>query len=99
EGNLQAGFVPHFAALKEEGGHFFRDVAYSMGLILIVMITLLEGLLWALRSLVSSDWLSIIDLTMWMVPGLFFICLYGLNSSLLQCRKKYFIPAAAPVVF
>lgn len=99
EGNLQAGFVPHFAALKEEGGHFFRDVAYSMAVILLFAVAALEGVLWGCRRLVGSDWIEIIDLTMWMAPGLFFICLYGLNSSLLQCRKKYFIPAVAPVVF
>lgn len=99
EGNLQAGFVPHFASLQEEGGHFFRDVAYSMAIILLAVIGMLEGLLWGIRAVVPSDWIDIIDLTMWMVPGLFFICLYGLNSSLLQCRKKYFIPAAAPMAF
>jgi putative peptidoglycan lipid II flippase len=36
---------------------------------------------------------------MLMVPGLFFISLYGLNASLLQCKKKYFLPALAPVAF
>jgi putative peptidoglycan lipid II flippase len=99
EGNLQAGFVPHFAALKEEGGHFFRDTAYSMGIILIAAVLFLESLLWGCKWVVGRDWLEIVDLTMWMVPGLFFICLYGLNSSLMQCRKKYFIPAVAPVAF
>ncbi len=100
EGNLQAGFVPHFAFLKEEErGPFFRDVAYSMALLLFFVVVLLEGFLYILRQFVSPDWLQVIDLTMWMVPGLFFICLYGLNSALLQCHKKYFIPAVAPVAF
>lgn len=99
EGNLQAGFIPHFAELKEEGGHFFRDVAYSMALILVAAVVGLEVILWAIKPFLNADWVEIVNLTAWMVPGLFFICLYGLNSSLLQCRKKYFIPAAAPVVF
>lgn len=99
EGNLQAGFVPHFTALKEEGGRFFRDVTFSMGIVLIVVVALLEGILWGCLSVVPSDWTQIIELTMLMVPGLFFVCLYSLNSSLLQCQKKYFIPAVAPVVF
>ena len=99
EGNLQAGFVPHFAALKGEEGHFFRDVAYSMAIVLIAVVAFLELVLWGLRGIVNEDWLTIIDLTMWMVPGLFFISLYSLNSSLLQCRNKYFIPAAAPIAF
>lgn len=99
EGNLQAGFIPHFIELKERGALFYRDVTYSMGVILIGAMVLLEVALWASQSIVPADWLEVIDLTMWMVPGLFFICLYGLNSSLLQCRKKYFLPAVAPVVF
>lgn len=99
EGNLQAGFVPHFASLQEEGGHFFRDTAYSLALILLGVIAFLEMVLWGIKGWVGSDWESILTLTMWMAPGLFFICLYALNSALLQCRKKYFIPAAAPVFF
>ncbi|HSX10172.1 MAG TPA: murein biosynthesis integral membrane protein MurJ [Chlamydiales bacterium] len=99
EGNLQAGFVPHFSALKEEGGHYFRDVAFSMALVLLAVVALLEMVLWGSLHLVASDWTEIVELTMWMVPGLFFVCLYALNSSLLQCRKKYFLPAAAPVMF
>jgi putative peptidoglycan lipid II flippase len=99
EGNLQAGFVPHFVELKEQGAQFYRDVTYSMGVVLLGAMALLEALLWASRSIVPADWLEVTDLTMWMVPGLFFICLYGLNSSLLQCRKKYFLPAVAPVAF
>lgn len=99
EGNLQAGFVPHFTALKEQGIYFYRDVAFSMGIILFFTVVLLEGILWSCTSWVGPDWIEIVELSMWMVPGLFFICLYGLNSSLLQCQKKYFLPAVAPVAF
>lgn len=99
EGNLQAGFVPHFTALKEEGGQFFRDVAFSMGIVLLFTVALLEGVLWGCLQVVGPDWVEIVQLTMWMVPGLFFVCLFGLNSSLLQCQKKYFLPAVAPVMF
>ncbi len=49
--------------------------------------------------MLSPDWREIALLTMWMVPGLLFICLSGLNSALLQCQKQYFAPAAAPVLF
>ncbi len=99
EGNLNAAFVPHFTSLKEGGGYFYRDVIYSMGIILIGAVLVLEAALIGLDFLVDSNWKEIIHLTMWMVPGLFFICLYGLGSALLQCRGKYFIPAIAPVVF
>lgn len=99
EGNLNAAFVPHFSELKERGGYFYRDVAFSMGVVLLIAVVSLELILWSLKYYVGSDWLEIINLTMWMVPGLFFICLYGLNSSVLQCHKKYFLPAVAPVAF
>lgn len=99
EGNLQAGFAPQFTALKDNGGSFFRDVAYSMALLLLFIIALLEALLWMVLQFIGPDWVEIVELTMWMVPGLFFICLFGLNSALLQCQKKYFLPAVAPVLF
>jgi putative peptidoglycan lipid II flippase len=99
EGNLQASFIPHFIALKEEGPKFYRDTLFSMGLLLLLIVACLEILLWGCRYWVSPDWLEIIELCMWMTPGLFFICLYALSASLLQCQKKYFLPAVAPVAF
>ena len=99
EGNLNAAFVPHFSELKEKGGYFYRDVAFSMAVILFVAVIGIEATLWTLSQFVRTDWTEIIGLTMWMVPGLFFICLYGLNASVLQCHRKYFLPAVAPVAF
>ena len=99
EGNLQAGFVPHFTALKEQGIFFYRDAVFSMGVILCLAVLILEAILGGCTFWVSSGWIEIVELAMWMVPGLFFICLYGLNSALLQCQKRYFLPAVAPVAF
>lgn len=99
EGNLQAGFVPHFVEQKENGPFFYRDALFSLGLVLLVAVGLLEGVLWGCSLWLPTDWREIAELSMWMVPGLFFICLYGLNSALLQCQKKYFLPAVAPIAF
>ncbi len=103
EGNLQAGFVPQFESFKTEGREravrFYRDVSFSLGILLLGLIAVLEGLLWTCLLWVSPDWKGIVELAMWMVPGLFFICQSALNSSLLQCEKKYFLPGAAPVAF
>jgi len=103
EGNLQAGFVPEFESLKAESRpraiQFYREVSFSLGIVLVGLILVLEGLFWACWHWVSSDWKNIVELAMWMVPGLFFICQSALNGSLLQCEKKYFLPAAAPVAF
>ena len=103
EGNLQAGFVPQFEIFKGESRErairFYRDVSFSLGIVLLGLIAILEGVLWGSLQWASSDWKGIVELAMWMVPGLLFICLSSLNSSLLQCEKKYFLPAAAPVAF
>lgn len=99
EGNLQAGFIPHFEAAKKEGMEkgslFYRDVSFSMAILLLGFVIVLEGVLACLLNWGGE----IVELAMWMVPGLFFICLYGLNSALLQCQKRYFLPAVAPVAF
>ncbi len=103
EGNLQAGFVPRFESLRlesrERAVRFYRDVSFSLSLVLLGLIVVLEAVFWGCSHWVSSDWKGIVELAMWMVPGLFFICLSALNSSLLQCEKKYFLPAAAPIAF
>lgn len=99
EGNLNAAFVPHYSEMQERAPYFYRDVLFSMAVLLLVGVLMIEGLLFALAPFVSSDWVETLHLVMWMVPGLFFICLFGLNSALLQCHKKFFLPAVAPVAF
>lgn len=99
EGNIQSGFIPHYVALKEEGPKFYRDTVFSMGLVLLFVVASFDLALYALQGVVSEEWGQILELSMWMSPGLFFICLYGLNSALLQCQKKYFLPSVAPVLF
>jgi len=103
EGNLQSGFIPLFESLRKknfaEAVHFYRESAFSLGLSIIAIILGLELFLWALLDLLSLAWQEIALLTMWMLPGLFFICLSGLNNALLQSQKKYFWSAAAPLAF
>ena len=38
-------------------------------------------------------------MVMVMLPGLVFICLFGLSMALLQCEKNFFLPGVAPVAF
>lgn len=96
EGTIQAGFVPYFTKEKERAGPFFRDTFFSLALLLVAIILIGETALWPLRKWIDSE---LIDLTMIMLPSLFFICLYSLNASLLQCQKKYFSPSLAPAFF
>ncbi len=103
EGNLQAGFVPHFEALRGESPKaaflFYRDSAVSLGTLLFLAVAVMEAGLWLLMPFLSVGWKEIAELTLWMAPGLLFICLSALNSALLQCQKRYFSPGAAPVLF
>lgn len=103
EGNLQAGFVPHFEELRRESPQsaflFYRDSSFSLVAMLLCVIIGIEGILGIGARYVNTGWHEIIHLAMWMTPGLLFICLSSLNSALLQCQKKYFGPAVAPILF
>lgn len=105
EGALLNGFIPFFEAKrrekKEGGAYFFRDLFWSLSVILFTIILSAEALLIPLyylgtfSSVVSETLLLLII----QLPGLLFICLFGLSMALLQCEKNYFIPGVAPVAF
>jgi len=105
EGALQSAFIPLFETLRHEhpvrAFLFFRDLSWTLTLFLLTLIGLGEivlcGCLFYLDLTPPNQ--QIIFLTCLMLPSLLFICLYGLNASLLQCEKIYFIPSVAPVVF
>ena len=105
EGALQSAFIPEFESLRHQNEsrafHFFRDLMRTLTLFLLIVIgmscTLLRAVLfWGDLSPGNEE---IVTLTLLMLPSLLFICLFGLNSSFLQCEKKYFISSAAPVAF
>jgi len=105
EGALQTAFIPCFEELRrEDPGRarlFFRSLTFALPLLLLAVIaaaSLLLGGLLVYGDLDAGN-REIVRLTLLLMPGLFFICLYGLNSSLLQCQKSYFTPSIAPVAF
>lgn len=104
EGGLHVAFIPHFETLRKENpqkaAQFFYALSSGMLLLLLgltfVSEIVLGGFLWwGDLSLGNQD---VIRLTMLMLPALLFICLYALNTSLLNCEQKYFLPSAAPVI-
>lgn len=105
EGALQSAFIPEFEALRQQDQkrafRFFRDLNVTLTLFLSVLILIgCAGLGAALAyGHFSSANQEIISLTLMMLPSLLFICLFGLNASLLQCEKSYFTPSVAPVAF
>ncbi len=105
EGALQTAFVPQFEKLKgknpKQAGLFFRDLNVALTLLLSLLIGIaMAGLGGALLFIeLAPGNREIILLTLLMMPSLLFICLFGLNTSLLQCEKSYFTPSVAPVAF
>lgn len=105
EGAMQSAFIPEFEALRQESKTrafcFFRDLTASLTLFLCVIILFLFAcsagcLSWGNGSESSKE---VLYLTQLMLPSLLFICLFGLNASLLQCEKKFFTSSVAPVGF
>ncbi|MBS0629948.1 MAG: murein biosynthesis integral membrane protein MurJ [Verrucomicrobia bacterium] len=94
EGLLHQGFIPHFETKKKEdprkGALFFRDLFFSLSLILGTLIVAAEIAL-------SFSHSEIARLAMWMLPGIFFICLFGLSTGLLQSERSFFLPSVSPV--
>lgn len=105
EGAMQTALIPYFEELravsKQRAARFFCDLALSLTLLLTIFISIVMAALWGLLTLnlFSPGNAEIIWLTFLMMPSLLFICLFGVNASLLQCEKKYFISSAAPVIF
>lgn len=105
EGAMQAAFVPQFEHLKHENplkaAYFFRDLQKVLTLVLLSIIIIGGAGLYGLYLLqgLSPANNQIILLTAIMLPSLLFICLFGLNASILQCEKRYFLSGFAPVAF
>ncbi len=105
ESSLLSSFSPHYEQLRahspEKAGYFFRDLFASMSAVLGSIIIILEtGLFaWWKWGGAADGTREILFLTMVMLPGVLFVCLYALFSALLQTDRKYFLPGVAPIFF
>lgn len=105
EGPLSAGFIPHFEQLRntspKSGAYFFRDLFFSLILFLAALIAGVELVLlwiWGQGALSPAN-SQILFLTILMLPGVLFICLFGLCSGLLQANRRFFLTGFAPFAF
>lgn len=105
EGALQSAFIPEFEHFRhekpEKAFRFFRDLKVVLTLFLSLLITIIcigLGFILAYGNLSPGNQ-EIVLLTIWMLPSLLFLCLYGFNICLLQCEKSYFVASVAPVAF
>lgn len=105
ESALNSGFIPIYEEFKSKNASaaksFFINNALFLSFLLTILILALMGLLTLLRlrEVFSSSANDILYLTTLMLPSLLFICLFGLNSALLQAEGSFFLPGIAPVFF
>ncbi|MBJ7449620.1 MAG: murein biosynthesis integral membrane protein MurJ [Parachlamydiales bacterium] len=105
EGALQTTFVPHFEALRVKdsqlAAQYFKDLLLSLSFVLVITIVGIESVLslWLSFGSGGTGTKNIVFLTALQFPALLFISLFGLNSALLQCQQKYFLPGIAPVIW
>jgi len=105
EGALQSAFIPVFEEMRKEepvkAFTFFRDLTVLLTLFLIGFIAV--GMVGAAYTFSFINWSAgntqIVNLSIILLPSLLFICLFGINSSLLQCQKHYFTVGIAPACF
>jgi len=104
EGPFQSAFIPHFEGLRVQdpakATFFFRKLTLLIVLLLLSITLFVEGGIGAILSwaAVSEGNREIISLTGWLFPAILFICLYGVNISLLNCYDSFFIPSVAPII-
>lgn len=99
EGALQSIFIPHYqeVRLKDEGAAqalLFR-LTFLIALFLTLLILVVEGIV--ASGLFFNQGSEVVHLFSWMLPSLLFICLYGLNVSVLQCQNSFFLSSVAPL--
>lgn len=104
EGAMHSAFIPQFEALrlKDSGraADLFRHMVAGLGA-LLGLITLLGEVVvvaWLFFGTPSPGAEEILILTGLMLPVLLFVCLYGMNSALLNCERVFFLPSLAPAL-
>lgn len=104
EGAMHAAFIPLFEEIRTHdslrAGRFFARLSVRLGFYLLLGFAAIEALFaWILHyGQVSPGIAEILSLTARVLPALIFVCLYGINSALLNCHRQYFYPSVCPVI-
>lgn len=95
EGLLHQGFIPHFETARakhpKQGFLFFRDLFWNFAFVLGSFLFISEIILSFFQG-------EMIRLAMCMLPGIYFICLFGLFSGILHAEKKFFLSSVSPAL-
>jgi len=96
DGPLHQGFIPHFESIRRhderQGALFFRDL-------LLCLVGFVGSLLFVGTIVLSRLHSETAQLASLMLPGVLFLCLFGLSTGLLQAERKFFLPSVSPVIF
>ena len=104
EGPFQSAFTPCFEELRlqDENSalYFYHKITLWMVIFITFVILSCQGILWIISSFfeIPTTACEILELTSILLPGALFICLYGLNLSLLYSYNSFFIPSLAPTI-
>lgn len=111
EGAMTAAFVPTFteeksrndpAALWRFGGAVFWDLALIMAALTILGIAAAPAIVRVVAfgfKGIEGKWAETTALARIMFPYLFFISLAALASGILNSFRRFFVPAATPILF
>lgn len=102
EGAMHSAFIPQFEGLRladpRRAADLYRHLTLAIGLILSAILLFGEALVgsWLFWGSPSESQREVLVLTGAMLPVLLFVCLYGMNSALLGCGQRFFLPSVAP---
>lgn len=104
EGPFQSAFTPCFEELRlqDENSalYFFHKLTLWMVILITCIIFLCQGIIWVISLFfqLPTTVTEILQLISILLPGTLFICLYGLNLSLLHSYNSFFVPSMAPTI-
>lgn len=104
EGPFQSAFTPCFEELRlkneKDALYFFHKLTLWIVLLIICIITIAQGAICSISLFfqIPTAIYEILHLTRVLLPASLFICLYGLNLSLLHSYNSFFIPSVAPTI-
>lgn len=105
ESSLAVGFIPHFETLRSQSEKeaicFFFDLVATLllGALIICGVSLGLGALTTWNQTSTLQEASVWTMTLTMTPSLGVIALYALFMSFLNCFRRYFLSALAPISF
>lgn len=100
---LSSSFIPSFEALaaKDEKAAllFFRDLLATLAVLVTACIGAAMLCIYPCRFWMSPANQQIAQLTLYMMPSILFLALYGLVAAFLQMQKVFFLSSLAPIAF